>query len=177
MSAVVSPPACSDPEPIFKWETLKEIGSHELQYLERTVLGTIFEIELTSAHTVRVWRAADGQEYFCHGLTFGGKAAPGGVLSPLGDHVPAILRYHYQTIPDAQAITGDIIVWRGIEASDVVHSAILVEPILSPAQNALDYSAKLRTKNGILAETTMTLGQLIENFYGESYSVYRRKAV
>jgi hypothetical protein len=162
-------------EPIFKWETMKEITSHELKYQDRTVLGKIFEVELTSGEEIRVWRADNGQEYFCHGLTFGGKEAPGGVISPLGDHVPTILRGHYDAIPRAQAGAGDILVWRGTSASDVIHSAILQDPIVTPEKNDLDYATRLQTKNGILPETTMSLGQLIENFYGESYSTYRRR--
>src|SRR4051812_41202822 len=69
-----------------KWETMKEIGPHELKYKDRTVSGKTIELELTSGAMVRVWRADNGQKYFCHGLTFGGKEALGGVISPLGDH-------------------------------------------------------------------------------------------
>jgi hypothetical protein len=97
------------------------------------------------------------------------------VISPLGDHVPAILRGHYEAIPEAQARAGDILVWRGVSMNDVVHSAILTDPILTSGTQQLDYAALLQTKNGILPQTNMPLGQLIENYYGESYNVYRRR--
>jgi hypothetical protein len=164
-----------EPASIFKWETLTEIGTRELQYQDRTVPGKIMEVELTSDEKLRVWRADNRQDYFCHGLTFGGKAAPGGVVSPLSDHIPTILRGYYDSVPNGQARPGDILVWRGPGPAEVVHSAILVDPILNAGGNDLDYSAVLRTKNGILPETNMTLGKLIENFYGESYAVYRRR--
>jgi hypothetical protein len=130
---------------------------------------------LPSGPTVRVWRADHGQEYFCHGLTFGGKEAPGGAVSPLGDYVPTILGGHYVPIPEDQARPGDILVWRGASANDVVHSAILTDAFVTPGKNYLDYAVKLQTKNGILPETSMTLGRLIENFFGESYNAYRRR--
>jgi hypothetical protein len=47
--------------------------------------------------------------------------------------------------------------------------------VLTAGENDLDYAAVVQTKNGILPETTMTLGKLIENYYGESYAVYRRR--
>jgi hypothetical protein len=172
---VVKPTAATEPAPLFKWETMKEVGSHELKYRDRTVPGKNFDVELTSGAKVRVWRADNGEEYFCHGLTFNGKEAPGGVISPLGDHVPAILRGHYEAIPEAQARAGDILVWRGVSMNDVVHSAILTDPILTSGTQQLDYAALLQTKNGILPQTNMPLGQLIENYYGESYNVYRRR--
>jgi hypothetical protein len=162
------------PLSIFKWETIKEISPHQLAYQGATVSGTIFEVELTSGEKVRVWRADNGTEYFCHGLTFGGKEAPGGVISPFDDHVPTILRGHYQLIPEDQARAGDILVWRGEGANDVIHSAILTDLIIAPGKTHLDDATKLQTKNGILPETNMTLGQL-QNRYGEAYNTYRRR--
>ena len=78
-------------------------------------------------------------------------------------------------IPEDQARPGDILVWRGASANDVVHSAILTDAFVTPGKNYLDYAVKLQTKNGILPETSMTLGRLIENFFGESYNAYRRR--
>jgi hypothetical protein len=159
---------------IFKWETLKEIRPYELKYQDRTVGGRILEVELTSGQMVHVWRADNGQDYFCHGLTFGGGAAPGGAVSPFGDHIATILREHYEEIPEVQARAGDVLVWFGADANDVIHSAILTDPAVSGGQS-LDDSARLQTKNGILPEVNMTLGSLIENHYGEWYRVYRRR--
>jgi len=107
-----------EPPAIFKWETLTEIGSRELRYQDRTVPGKILEVELTRGEKVRGWRADDGQDYFCHGLTFGGKAAPGGVVSPLSDHIPTILRGYYDSVPYGQSRTGDILVWRGASPAE-----------------------------------------------------------
>jgi hypothetical protein len=130
---------------------------------------------LTGGERVRGWRADNGQDYFCHGLTFGGKDAPGGVVSPLSDHIPTILRAYYEAVAPGQASAGDILVWRGASRDEIIHSAILVDPVLTAGENDLDYAAVVQTKNGILPETTMTLGKLIENYYGESYAVYRRR--
>jgi hypothetical protein len=162
-------------ESVFKWDTMLEVGPYELKYTERTVPGRTFEVVIGSGEKVRVWRADDGQEYFCHGLTFGGKEAPGGVASPLSDHIPTILRGHFNAIPEIQARAGDILIWRGASMDDIVHSAILNNPKRVPGQDALDYAAMLQTKNGIMPETIMSLGQLIENYYGESYKVYRKR--
>jgi hypothetical protein len=162
-------------EPLFRWDTLTEVGTQELRYQDRTVPGRILEVEMTGGEKVRLWRADDSREYFCHGLTFDGKGAPGGAASPLGDHVPTILRAHYQAVSETQARAGDIVVWRGARADEVTHSAVLMDPLLTPDGDSLDYTARLQTKNGILPEATMSLGQLIENYYGESYQVYRRR--
>jgi len=162
-------------EPIFKWESMKEIGRHDLKYQDRTVPGKVFEVELASGQKVRVWRADNCQDYSCHGLTFGGTKAPGGVISPLGDHVPTILRGYFEVIADAQAKAGDVLVWRGASASDVVHSAILIDAVLTREKGYLDYATRLQTKNGIQPEADMTLGTLVEKYFGESYNAYRRK--
>jgi hypothetical protein len=156
---------------------LTEVGVQDGHWENRTVSGIILEVELTSGQTVSVWRAENGQDYFCHGLTFGGKEAPGGVVSPLGNDVPTILRGHYDLIPEGQARAGDILVWRGASANDVIHSAILTNPVLTTGKNYLDYATRLQTKNGITPETNMSLEDLIVEpiGYGESYNAYRRR--
>src|SRR4051794_25881425 len=159
---------------IFQWDTMNVIGAYQLQYPGRMIEGEIIEVELTSRQKVRVWRAQDGKDYFCHGLTFGGKEAPGGIVSPFGDYVPAILREHYEMISEGQARPGDILIWRGPTATEIVHSAILTDPMMVPGGTQLDYPSRLLTKNGILPEAEMTLDTLVERFYGESYSTYRR---
>jgi hypothetical protein len=174
---VVKQAAVSEPEPIFKWETMHEVAPRTLPY-EPPVQGKVFEVELTSGPTVLVFRAEDGLFYFCHGLTFGGKHAPGGAASPFsGRDVRTILDNHYRLVaPDSGAARGDILVWRGL-GDDTPHSAILTEPVVQPGQNALDYSSKVQTKNGRLPETEMTLERLIgdEFSYGESFQVFRRR--
>jgi hypothetical protein len=161
-------------ESLFRWETLKEVRPYTLLY-EQPVPGTVLEVELIGGAKVRVWRADNRQDYFCHGLTFGGKGAPGGPVSPLSDHVSTILRGHYEKIPEGEATIGDILVWRGIDDDDILHSAILVEPVKVPGKTYLDYASGLRTKNGMEPEVTMTLERLIDPYYGESYHAYRRK--
>ncbi len=164
-------------EPIFKWETMREVGSLALPY-EQLVHGKVVEVELTGGPKVRVFRAEDGQFYFCHGLTFGGKEAPGGPVSPFsGKDVRTILDSHYRRVdPEAAAVRGDILVWKGLD-DDTPHSAILTEPVVRIGKNYLNYSSKIRTKNGRLPETEMTLEQLTgdEFSYGDSFTVFRRK--
>jgi hypothetical protein len=163
-------------ESIYKWDTMKEIGSHELKFKERTVPGKTLEVELTSGEKVHVWRADNGEDYFCHGLTFGGKEAPGGPISPLGEYVLTILHSYYElVVPESKAVADDVLVWRGTSANDVVHSTIITEPVLTPGKNQLDYTTRLQTKNGIQLETNMTLERLCEGYYGESYNCYRRR--
>src|SRR5262245_47007955 len=145
---------------MFKWETLKQIGPHDLKYQDRVVAGKVLEVELTGGKVVRVWRADNGQDYFCHGLSFGGKEAPGGSVSPLSDHVSVILREHYDSVAEQEAKAGDIVVWTGADENDVVHSAILTDPVLAQGQGILDYATRLLTKNGILPETSITLEKL-----------------
>jgi hypothetical protein len=162
---------------LFKWETLKAISTLELRFKSQTVPGKFLEVELSSGSKVLVWRADNGLDYFCHGLTFDGKVAPGGIISPFGNQVPTILTGHYDAISEREARPGDILVWRGGSAIDVVHSAILTDLVVTPGTNYLDYSSRLQTKNGINPETTLSLQELIEQpgGYGESYSVYRRR--
>jgi hypothetical protein len=163
-------------ESIFKWETLREVEAHTVHY-EEPVHGKRLEVELVAGPKVQVFRADDGEFYFCHGLTFGGKEAPGGAVSPFsGNSVQAILDNHYRLVsPESAAIQGDILVWHGL-GQDTPHSAILLEPVVRPGKDFLDYSSKVRTKNGRVAETEMTLGRLPadEFAYGDSFNVFRR---
>ncbi len=165
------------PSSIFKWETMKEIGPHTLPFKE-PIKGKMFEVELTSGHTIKVFRADDCQFYFCHGLTFGGKEAPGGPVSPFsGNDVQTILANHYRKIDrESDAVADNILVWFG-PAGETPHSAILTDPVFVPGKNYLDYRSRLRSKNGTLAEATMTLERLVDGpgSYGESYNVYSRK--
>ena len=167
-------PAAALEQPIFKWDTMREVGLETLTYQTAALPGKIYEVELTSGPTVTVWRSDDGQEYFCHGLTFGGKEAPGGAISPYGKEIPTILRSHYDPVPENQARPGDILVFRGAAADQVVHSAVLTSPVVVPGRNYLDYSTKLQSKNGSRPEANLTLEAVILE-YGESYNIYRRR--
>jgi hypothetical protein len=161
-------------EPLFKWETLREIRPYTLPY-RTPVPGRTCEVELTSGAKVRVWRGDDRQSYFCHGLTFGGKEAPGGPISPFsGQDVVIIVQNHYRRVdPESDGAAGDILVWQAPDGG-TPHSAILLDAVIAPGTTQLDYSSKLVTKNGIEPETVMTLEQLITDYYGETYNVYRR---
>jgi hypothetical protein len=159
---------------IFKWETIREVGQETLRYKTGAIPGKVYEVELTSGPTVTVWRSDDGQQYFCHGLTFGGKAAPGGSISPYGTEVPTILREHYDPVPESEARPGDIVVFRGADANDIVHSAILTDPVVVQGKNHLDYSARLQSKNGNKPEANLTLEAIILE-YGEAYNTYQRR--
>jgi hypothetical protein len=167
-------PAEAQEEPIFKWDTLREIGRETLPYQAGAIAGKVYEVELTSGPVVTVWRSDDGQQYFCHGLTFGGKEAPGGVISPYGKEVPTILRGHYDLVPESQASSGDILVFHGADANEVVHSAVLTSPVIAQGQNYLDYSTRLQSKNGSRPEANLSLEAIILE-YGESYNIYRRR--
>jgi hypothetical protein len=125
---------------IFRWDTLTDLGLRELKYQHRSVLGHAFEITLTNGQKTHVWRAEDGMEYFCHGLTFGGKDAPGGSVSPFNEFVPVILEGYFDPIAESEAVAGDILVWRGVDANDVIHSAILTDLVVTPGKSYLDYS-------------------------------------
>jgi hypothetical protein len=160
---------------IFKWHTLKELSARDFKYRGGVVTGKVLEVELTSGRNVRVWRAENGSDYFCHGLTFGGKDAPSGPVSPFGDYVPVILQGHYEKIAERDSQPGDIVIWHGVDESDVVHSAVLTHPIASSQTDSLDYASRLQSKNGMLSEASSTLEILVENYYGESYVVYRKK--
>jgi hypothetical protein len=173
LEAAVNPTEAED-RPIFKWDTLREVGQETLRYQAGAIPGKVYEVDLTSGQTVTVWRSDDGQHYFCHGLTFGGKEVPGGAVSPYGQEVPTILRGHYQPVPESQARSGDILVFHGLDANDVVHSAILTEPIVVEGRNYLDYSTRLQSKNGRKPEANLTLEEIVLE-YGESYNTYRRK--
>jgi hypothetical protein len=174
---VIKPTEASEHEPLFRWETLRDVGPLALAY-EEPVYGRVFEVELTSGPKVRVFRADDERFYFCHGLTFGGKQAPGGPVSPFsGKDVRTILEGHYRVVaPESGAVPGDVLVWKGL-GDETPHSAILTEPVVQPGKNYLDYTSRIQTKNGRLPETEMTLERLSgdEFTYGDSFTVFRRK--
>lgn len=167
-------PAKAEEKPIFKWDTMREIGQETLRYQTGAIPGKVYEVELMNGPKVKVWRSDDGQQYFCHGLTFGGKEAPGGAISASGKEVPTILRGHYDLVPESQARPGDILVFRGTEANEVVHSAVLTDPGVAQGRNHLDYSTRAQSKNGSNAEANLTLEAIILE-YGESYNTYRRR--
>jgi hypothetical protein len=174
---VVKPADASEQEPLFKWETMREVAPHALHY-EQPVHGKVFEVELASGPKVQVFRADDGQFFFCHGLAFGGKHAPGGAVSPFsGKDVRTILDNHYRLVDlESGAVRGDILVWRGL-GDDTPHSAILTEPVVQQGKDCLDYSSKVQTKNGRLPESEMTLERLTgdEFTYGDLFYVFRRR--
>jgi hypothetical protein len=160
--------------PIFNWDALKEIGPHDLGY-KTSFKGKIYEVELTNRYTVKVWRADDGRQYFCHGLTFGGKNAPGGPISPFtGKPVETILRHYYRVISEVESRPADILVWKGVDPDSTPHSAILTDAIILEGKGYLADNAVLRSKNGIQPEASLTLDQLNQD-YGETYNVYRRQ--
>jgi hypothetical protein len=141
----------------------------------RWLAGWLCEIELVVGGTIHVWRSTDGTEYFCHGLTFGGKDAPGGCISPFtGTPVETILAVNYDALEERFARPDDIVVWRGIPPETAPHSAILTDLVLTVGGMRLDYSSRLQTKNGMMPETNTTLEILLKP-YGESYTTYRRK--
>ncbi len=174
---MVKPVDASEKQPIFKWETLRALRPHTLPFKE-LVQGTLVEVELAGGQKVHGFRADDGQFYFCHGLIFGGKEAPGGAVSPFsGNDVRLIVANHYQLVdPESAAVAGDILIWRG-PGGETPHSAILTNPIVQPGKNYLDYRSQLRSKNGKLPEETMTFERLVDGpeGYGELYNVYRRQ--
>jgi hypothetical protein len=157
---------------IFRWDTIKELGPHDL-FFRSPVQGMECEIELTSGTKILVWRADDGQQYFCHGLTFGGVQAPGGAISPFsGWSVEAILRNHYEATAEAEAKPGDIVVWKGAAPNTTPHSAILKEPAFASGQASLHETTRLRSKNGIKPDTNLALDRLLDE-YGDSFIVHR----
>jgi hypothetical protein len=166
-----------EPEPIFKWETMRLLGSRTLHYGE-PVHGSVVEVQLISGPKAHGFRSDDGEFYFCHGLTFGGKQAPGGAWSPFsGKDVRAILDNHYFLVnPESKAVGGDIVIWRGL-SDDTPHSAILSQPVVRQGSEDLDYSSMVQTKNGRIPEMEIMLERLIgdEFTYGDSFQVYRRK--
>jgi hypothetical protein len=167
----------NEPANIFRWETLRVIGPRVLRYTE-PVSGITLEVELSSGSRVQVFRAEDGEFYFCHGLAFGSKDAPGGAVSPCsGAAVGTILREYYALVlPEAAGVESDILVWYNAEG-DPIHAAILLKPVVTPGTDRLDYATMLRSKNGRLPEQEMTLESLVvgEDSYGETYRVYRRR--
>jgi hypothetical protein len=165
------------PALIFKWTSLREVAPYLLRFKD-PIQGKSFQVELTSGRMIHVFRSDDGEFYFCHGLTFGGKTAPGGAVSPFsGEDVRTILENHYRLIdPEAGAIAGDILVWKG-PSGETPHSAILLNPLVVPGKPFLDCKSLLRSKNGKLPEADVTLQQLIDGpeGYGEAYNVFRLK--
>jgi hypothetical protein len=162
---------------VFRWETLREIGPDLLPFA-KPVHGFELEVELISGSRVHVFRAEDGRFYFCHGLTFGGKDAPGGAVSPYsGKAVTTILAELYDLVaPESAATAGDVVVWHDLSRRPV-HTAVLLKPIVMQGDNRLDYASLLRSKNGNQLESDTTLEQLAasDDGYGESYAVYRRR--
>jgi hypothetical protein len=172
---MAEPAGASANEPIFKWETLTEVGKETFRFRTEESPETICEVELTSGPRVHVWRAEDGKQHFCHGLTFGGLEAPGGAVSPYGNEVPVILRGNYELVPEDQAKPGDVLVWRGIDANEVTHSAVLIDVVVATGKKYFEYATRLRSKNGRKPATDLSLGEVIDE-YGESYNTYRRKS-
>jgi hypothetical protein len=164
---------------IFIWATLKELAPEVLGY-QNPVIVVRYEVELRCGERIHVWRSNDGKEFFCHGLTFGGKLAPGGAISPFGGApVEAILRGHYDRVPgDEDAEVGDILVWRGVPHSPegtTPHSATLTAIGWTPGRSYLDGQVTLlQTKNGLLPEANLPLDDLFDS-YGETYDIYRRR--
>lgn len=160
---------------IFRWDTLIAVRRHDLLFQGRSVTGTMYEVSLMSGRVVSVWRSVDGNQFFCHGLTFGGKEASGGIASPYtGWPIETILADYYDMIAESAANLGDVVVWRGNAPETTPHSAILTHVVVGTADRLLAYSARLQTKNGLMPEANMSLDELVA-LYGEAYQIYRRR--
>ncbi len=169
--------AAAKQDSIFRWETLRVIRPRVLRYKE-PVHGFQLEVELITGSRIEVFRSDDGQFFFCHGLTFGGKDAPGGAISPFsGSDVAKILSDFFVRIePETAAVEGDKAIWHDADGSPM-HSAILTKRIVTEGENRLDELAEFRTKNGKFPETTETLRKLTDGpeSYGEAYFIYRHR--
>jgi len=163
-------------QPIFRWETLRDVSSRVLRF-EEELHGVTMEVDLISGNRILLFRADDRVSYFCHGLTFGGKHAPGGPVSPYsGASVKTILDdFYFAVSPESAAKESDIVVWANAQGSPI-HTAILLKPVMTPGSDRLDYATVIRSKNEICAEADVTLESLVagDESYGESYRVYRR---
>jgi len=137
---------------LFRWGTIKETGTQYIQHQGVSYPGKVLEVGIVSGSVILAWRADDLQQYFCHGLTFGGKAALGGPISPFtGWSVEAILADCFFRITDeADAQTGDILVWIGLAPESTPHSAILTTTAVDPGLDYLDeHTTTLQSKNGL----------------------------
>jgi hypothetical protein len=54
----MQPTDSSEHSALFKWDTLREVGSRTLDY-EQPVQGKVLEVELSSGHKILVFRADD----------------------------------------------------------------------------------------------------------------------
>jgi hypothetical protein len=77
-------------------------------------------------------------------------------------------------LAESEARPGDILVWRGVAPDSTPHSAVLTDPVITPGMGSLDEATRLQSKNGMLPEQNLALGQLIQD-YGEAYNVFRRR--
>lgn len=160
---------------IFRWESLRMGGRADMRPKGQLVTGRTGEVELTTGGVIEVWRSEDGKEYFCHGLTFGGKSAPGGPVSPYsGVPVERIIHAFFDMVVEAETRPGDILVWSDTVRGIASHSAIVIAPIVDPDLQLLDPSSRLLSKNGFQPESETTLAALLR-FYGEWYNAYKRR--
>ena len=162
-------------EPIFKWDTLREVGQETLRYQMGYLPGKVYEVELTSRAKSDglAWRRRPAIFLPRSDLRWEARHLADAV-SPYGKEIPTILRGHYDPVPEHQTRPGDIVVFRGTDADEVVHSAVLTSPVVAQGQNYLAYSTRVQSKNGVRPEANLTLEAVILA-YGESYNTYRRR--
>lgn len=87
--------------------------------------------DYSTSQDVVIWVPDDGQTYWCHGYTFGGKDAPGGPYSTYGREVQEkILSMDgWRPNPSCQAAGDDILVFYN-DKYQISHSGIIREVVL-----------------------------------------------
>jgi len=169
-----------DPSGNIKWFTAKRVSKEKVYPWKKQgrktygPVGDNYEVKTDAGNSIIVWKPhrnqAEHHRYWCHGLTFGGKRAPGGPFSPYtGPSVQQIIKDEWDELWCCNiAKKGDIIVWSGTR-----HSAILTK-VAVKGSKIDENNSRLDTKNGMEPEKKLSLKQ-INATYGNKYTCYTKK--
>ncbi|HTB80774.1 MAG TPA: DUF4157 domain-containing protein [Opitutaceae bacterium] len=115
--------------------------------------GKILRANTDAGTPLDIWKPDDGQTYWCHGFTFGGRTATGGPYSLWGQDVPTVLNDDGWSpqVDSCAAKPGDLLVFNG--GNPVTHSGIVQSAV--NASGGVDESASmLDSKRGSGSQNT-----------------------
>ena len=107
------------------WSPNTDTGKKRRPWKNKATNGKVLKAKTDAGAPIEIWKPDDGQTYWCHGFTFGGKTAPGGPYSLWGQDVPMVLKddgWQPQT-DSCAAKSGDAIVFEGNDP--ISHSGVI----------------------------------------------------
>jgi hypothetical protein len=173
-------PACGDPPAASPAASIDYSNPKFLrpEMADDFVPGGVYEVRTAHGHPIEVWKPDAGDQYWCHGFTFGGFDVANGPYSVEGPSVPIVLQDEYSWIPSYMATPGDAVIFFDA-AGAVQHSGIIARVALltNHGVREIDQGETLiDSRWGVALQQTCSLRVTQKQYAGDhgGYAFYRK---